>query len=787
MNNFRVISKKFYNQFRNGTTFASNLTEFTDRLQGNVGEKLQLIEEIEVETIINQSQSIDMSFIDSTTSCSLIADFLDFEIEGLYNGANIVIQFNGTAVIGVVENITGSTKQELVLDSATRTLLLAQNIQTNQCYDDIVIIVTDVPDYLTFKYGINPNALTVPNYKSPLDTNEQAYYLNGIIGTYKSMVWVGSEIGSSLGSVQIKFDSTASLYKHKFTVKHDFLIPFYTEEQSSNINQLRNPIELQSSRTLKYGNGFFFGQGKNVTTMDFEDLGKIGNVGYFDENFSGKILPYTSSDLVITNSLSTGFIEGSVDNLITFSIASSTATGFVGGEKIILNHSMLPQSTAYGRQKGSFDSNWLFESLEVTEGAAATSGTIITLATAVFNAISGELDVQFTTRYSLANQAKINDSNQLSMYVTLATENLANPDTQDRGNVMVDTGPIGQIELVSGLVTNWQPNIYEQWDSVSLTKGFTNFDGYNGDLLYQTGTFEIDLTKSSRITDFKFRLIADNGSTNFLETQVVIPIGQLVESIVSGVNYQVFNYNITRGFNMSQGLNINSIKLSAAAPTTPFAIQTWTFSIGFNVSWREWIQNLNVPTSFIDPLEPQNNRNQKSSNYSGVSSYDIKTELLTRIQSDGTSGGTVITPYELLSDNSRILDYDTANAGFSAGVVKYYNNLNVLSTDIDSNIDGRIEIEFTHSLGVITLADIKGYIEIEIDQSNIEPFYLSTDIDMTDTDSPLKASDTLLSGNTTLVEVVSVNNLVTFICGVNSSNTSNLTDYNIYGRISNRL
>ena len=99
MNNFRVITKKFFNQYRNGVNFTDNLTEFTDRLQGNVGEKLKLVQEIEVSTIVNEQRAIEMTYVDNSTSASLISDLLKFELEGLFNGANLSIDFNGNTVL----------------------------------------------------------------------------------------------------------------------------------------------------------------------------------------------------------------------------------------------------------------------------------------------------------------------------------------------------------------------------------------------------------------------------------------------------------------------------------------------------------------------------------------------------------------------------------------------------------------------------------------------------------------------------------------------------------------
>ena len=42
MNTFEIISTKFYNELRNGSTFSNNLSDYTTELVGNVGENLQM-------------------------------------------------------------------------------------------------------------------------------------------------------------------------------------------------------------------------------------------------------------------------------------------------------------------------------------------------------------------------------------------------------------------------------------------------------------------------------------------------------------------------------------------------------------------------------------------------------------------------------------------------------------------------------------------------------------------------------------------------------------------------
>ena len=794
MNNFRVISKKYYNEYRNydvpTASWTLNLSEFTERLQGNVGEKLQLVEQIEISTIVNEKRSIEQQFVDNGTTASLISDLLDYTLEGLYIGATLSIELNNTTISGTVEQITGKTRENLVLDSATRTAILAAGLKSGQCYDDIIIKVTSVPEYLNYKYGLNPNRSNIPNYKSPLDTNEQSYYLNGIDGTLQTMVWTGREVGSNLGEVKIQYNSSADLYKHTFTIEHVFILPYYLEGQSSNLKTLTNPTEFQSSNSIKYGNGFFFGGDKNNITLTYEDLGEIGNVGYLGNNFAGIIAPYETKNYLVTNALGTRKIESTEVNTVSFSIESLTATGFGGGEDVIITHSKLPTSQDYGRQQQPYSDVWLFENLKQTEGAPATSGTIITNLTVTLNGGTGELDIQFDLQFTTDQQTKTSEQTESFIYFTIATENIASPDIMDRSNQVVEVENYSKNLDVPNLVSNWSPLIYEQWDTVSLSKGFTNFDGYNGDLLYQEFSFETDVLLNSIIRTANFKVVADNGSTNFELFNVQIPINKIVTEDVGGVQYQAVNIigaPINNNFNIDTSELINQINFKSIIPGVPGTTQDWEGSIGFNVPWREWIQNLNVPTIFLDSSQPQSNRNERSSNYSGVSGYEIKTCLELNIDSDGDGlfTSTVQTQYQLLSDDSSILDYDTANAGFSSATGTYFDSLNVISTDVSTTSDGRLEIAFTHSNGVIPVADIDGYIEVEIAQGNLQPYYLGVSKDYTYQFNPLQPSDTLSTGNTQFVEVVSINNLVTFICNIKASNLTETLDYIFYGRISN--
>lgn len=775
MNKFNVISQKFYNQYRNGDTFTLNLGEFATRLQGNVGEKVKLVEVIELATIVNEEEAILQEFRQSDSA--LRAIFLDYEQEGLYNGASVRIEFDGETINGTVEGITNNGS-DLLLDAATITALAATSLAQCATRTDITIKVTNDSTYLLYKYGVNPNSRTATNYLSPLDGAEQSYQLQGITGVLQQMRFTGKEIGSDLGVVKVKFDATRESYKHQYTIEHEFLIPYYTEGQLSNIANQTNPLELQRNSSLKYGNGFFFGGDTNNTVAKFEDTGRIGNVGYFGDNFNGFEGFYDTENIVITNSLGTGKLEATVINTVTFSITSNSPIGFSGGEEIILYHSKLPTSQEYGNSKIAFDTTWITSQVRQTEGAGAVGSGVFSNVTVALSA--GKLDVSADVTYTTTEQALLDNVTLASLYFTIATQDLADPDNMDRSNVKISANKSSKDEQVSGLILNWQPGIYKHSDfDTGVT--YTDFNGWDGDLNGQSFTFDTDVDLGAFITGVQFLIVADNGTDYFELYSQIIPINLVQFTEIGGNNFQVLNIDIDGGFNLPTDELINRVKLNAVVPGAPSSTQSWSGSIGFQVPWREWVANSDVPLLFYDNGKPQNNQNTKSSNYSGVSGYTIKTLVKLQVQSPGDQV-TLTTVYEGFSDSSSISDFDTDGGTFT-GDVKLYDSNNDLVDNIFTNDDVRVEIEFPHSLGTLLVGNLEGMIWIEKDQGTVDPNFLSTHLDFTSTSNPLVPTDTLMTGNVTLVEVVSILNKVTLICEIDRTKLVEGQDYKIYGRL----
>lgn len=791
--------KKFYNEYINddGTgTFPLLPGQFNSKLTGNVGELIKLTEVIDCKISINEVRSISITYNSTAdpTYGTLTSRSLNWVQEGLWIGAVVDVVWQGTLIAGLtVGEISGQNNSILNIPKAA---LLAAGLTDGQTTTDLIVYLASPPLNLIYKYGVNTTDSNKPNYQSPYDNNENAYYVNAIPTTpaTKSMTWVGREIGSNMGSIEISFITTNS-YWHQYQVDHIFRIPFYKDGQSSNIINSIPPAELKGRKTYKYGNGFWFSGKGNEMAAVFEDIGGngdgAGNVGYYGENFAGRTADYGITNYTVTNSLGTGKIEATVTNTVTFSMTSSTPIGFGGGETIILQHSRLPIATEYANKTEAWDDIWLFDSIRLTEGNPPSSNGIFSNAQVVFNAITTELDVSVDIDIPTNKQGLIGDNVIGFLSTIIATQNLADAELIDKSSMMVRGETYSKDTNKAGIISNWQPWFFEQWDFDAGAKQFTNFDGYDGDLLGMSATFDVDVTSVNKMVALKFHVALDNGTTWFPLKTIDIPLGNYVP-VVNTYQYQYVNNSLSNGLNLPFNEVIGRIDVESFIPAIPTTTQSWRVKIGFEVPWQEWIENLNVPTSFLDALEPNNNRNNRTSNYSGVSGYTVKAILQPIFEGTPVQSGPVtitpLTAYDLFSDASSILPIDDPGAStFSATWFAYDTSNNVVN-DLFNDEDVLFRVDFDHALGIaIPVGDLQGFMAILETDGSGNRWYLSTSKDYTNNSNKLKAANVVTPTNTIYVEIESIVDKVTLICKTNHNNLTLGQSYIVYARLGYKL
>jgi hypothetical protein len=785
--NFSVIENKFYNQIKNGIAFSNSLGQYTTSIKSNSGDVIKLVQTIELAVSVNldETELVTISTLPfDATNAEIKANSIDWFAEGIYPTASIRVERGGLFYNITVLNITGVGNTKLIISDADMTgMIAALGLTDLGEYTDLTFKLISVPTHCVFKYKLNPLTLAVPNYDSPLDDNEQSYYAKAIptSPTFETMAFLGGENGSSMAEVEIAYLTTYENYRHRFQINHIFKNPYYVSGELTNIQDAIKPALLSGSNTLKYDNYFEMGTSAYHNSI-FNNYGLTGDCGYFEENYNGNINNYTIENVVITNASATGKLESTETNTLTFDVVTTgTWNAGVGG---VLSHSKLPTLAEYQNKTEAFDSIWLFDNIFNTEsGAAASSGiyTNFEFSITASDTISISVDIDF----SASQQLKISDTSYYALWFGVANEDLTDPDLIDRVNLIIDVNTYTRNTDVSNLVINYNPKFREEFRGLSGVS-YTNFNGGDGDLWSMEFPFQLDTTKEAQIVKAKFKIIAESSSDSFqVGNSIDFPIGLPLLTTDGTYIYQIINIDSNNLLNIPEDAPLKTLEATMNVPAAlPSTTQDVVFKTGFQVPWRDWIENLNVPVSLYDATKPQNNRNNKTSNYSALSTYSIYGVLELSISNNVEPVNTI---YELYSDSSTIIDFDSAGwVGFS-GDAKLYDEDGIEVSQLEDGRDLIIKIECTHGSGVLSPQTLAAFVWIEINGATASPSYLSSSFDYTSDENRLQPSDELGTGNTQYVEILSETNKVTLICKTNSDNLVAGLDYYIRGRLWHKI
>jgi hypothetical protein len=786
---FSLITQRFNDEWRNGSTFATNpTTVYHSELTGNVGDRIKLTQTIEISVTVNPSlvQTMQYNATADATYGEFVGTGINFLAEGLYVGAVVDVDWTSGGGSGGVQSctvglITGTGFNTLRL---TKANLTTAGITDGAIYTDFRIRLTSVPDTLIYKYGINSNSFTGTNYTSWFDSNEQGYYISNLTGALQDMTRIGLGIKSwDLGSAQAKFDATVGTYFNQYTVEHIFKIPFYIASQLTNLENITSPDLFIGTDSVRYDNGWFFGGTTLTGTIKAEMQGLPGNVGYFNENFNGFTNNYYTQNVVVTNSDSSGVLEGTVANTVTLQVKKTDGNWTAATSRILIRHAKLPTESEYQNKTTTFDTIWIYDQAVQTEGAAPINGTaVITAFSVTINGDPTLLDVSFVITYDAGEQSLISDASKYLLFLTTGAEPAV---ADDRVSLQIDLDNFSKNLDVTGLINSATVTFEEPWSQFGLSVRMVTMTGWDGDLMSVTCDVLRNTSPTSAISKFQFKILAINSVTGvqFELTDYTVnwPIGKIPTVSVGGTIYQILNIDVPNSFNLPSTELINRIRATSVVPSSPGATQSYSFKCGFQMPWRDWLANSNVPNTLFDSGETQNYQNYKTSNYSNFSNWEIFPIFdITML----TSGG-VETVYRKMTAESNIYDFDTNDATFSA-VTEYYDQDGNITSNIYVDENVLVLIEITHALGTITLADIEAYIWIERDGSNVRPWFLHSSLDWTSPLNPLAPSDVLNTGNTQFVEVFSANNLIVLRCYTNRDNLQDGVAYNVYGRIKNK-
>ena len=223
MNQIAILSRKFYCEPINGSTFSANLGDFVPYLKANIIEKLKFISEFEVKTSVLADATTEILFTTSGGNSFLTHPYLSWAPEGFKIGDTIKVVRGANSDTGTITALSAGVMTISGTDFAGAPL----NLVSGTSYNDLEVYNATVPTSCVFKYGVVANITGSPSlttaspdpYASWLDGQQQAFYCDGITGSLTPMTSTMTS-SSIYADPRIKYDGVAADgYTFSFTLE----------------------------------------------------------------------------------------------------------------------------------------------------------------------------------------------------------------------------------------------------------------------------------------------------------------------------------------------------------------------------------------------------------------------------------------------------------------------------------------------------------------------------------------------------------------------------------------
>ena len=731
MSQSKSTGTKYYNQFNNGENFDLNLTDYTYNLVGNVGDRIKVIQEVAVWWISDAAvlNPFEITFGGNTLT-RVTGSFVD---DGFVVGDLITFRdLGGASDVFVDRTITSMSATSIDFDGAVVGLA---------SYTDARLYGKTVLNSLRFKYGLIENNEPT-NFVSKIDgVAENGYTANAITGVATAMsALTGVDSWKEINdSVTIKSTGVAAQdqnYAQSFEIEHIFIIlPYYQDGELSNLQTNVAPLLFTTTNTLKYVFSCDFNTAlsnpngtKNITIDDV-----LGSVGWFWESLNGNTNFYNVRSLVYTNQDTLQIvnqINSQQKTKVEFDVTSSQST-FTANTNIVVGISLLPDLADYQQNENTIDVNFLLDDAYTTVDLAFVDSSIITNYTATLNA-ANEISVSFDVDYLTADEARLESKNYV-IWVATADETLSGQNT-DRVVLRVDVKEYDFNPDVEDLIfiddiLHFPHNVNDSVDVAS----FDDYKGWIEDGFTIKVPIQLNNDLDARLETLKVHFSADNPTTdNKFDLQSYsfnLASGTLVPSLFFN-DFQAFNINETRAFNLVSGSQFNKAVLTSSGFTVrsgPINVYNYEMILGIKANFEEWIAQLDADTIFYDASEPNDGLNKKSSRYSLSNGY----ELIVVVEADVRKQSQFFnTNYQFLSQPHEYYDYNLDNnvtPEWSVNIITLdeggANTLGVLKTSENTTI----RATFTPLSGSTSLSDPYAIIRLNQDGGNINTiFELST-------------------------------------------------------------
>ena len=639
-----ITRREYTNEFR---------PEVTSWLLGNVGDRIALELDVEIEIATDSSPSVVFT---SNGSNQIERSSGSFLLDGFFVGCNV--SFSGTASgSGFTGSgtITTLTPTVMRLSSITGTFPVSgdypftDGTTTNSSMN---IQSNDNVQGLNFNYNLIANDnISSASLNSLIDGTTPRFESVGLDPTDTTTVITMTPVGFNSGhsvfsSTIVGLGKTGSIQKFKITVNFQ-IIPFFNSvsDFQTNIapsflfdaNSLTDVFKMQFLPQLNNPNISIF--------TDSTSTALSGNVGWFDENFNGNATNYNIIGVNYSRTNGVNVSQVLKDEPTNFQITinqpnagsgSKYKIGFItlpfdntlisdnskrNYQNIMLNdlNQVLQQSTTTFTTTGN--TNLSNAGMNIRFDSITNSGSTVY--------ISGQFQPNndFNSYFNTIDQSNWN----YLFYVSLADSSLAS-NISDRTSLIVDFNQLGETPSTFVLGDAIIEILNHSQGIANI--GSTNYLGTVQDEILTKTLFYLDTAKNESIDTVNFKVEGLNTITGSTFECENYEIDTSIFSLdTNGV--QLFNVDTTRGFQMIPGVDKNFIKIVRDTTEDVGTKKAFYFYYALRPRWEYWIENTNVSDELIDGTKQFDGKNQDWSRLDSVFNYwKLRFSIETKLNSN---------------------------------------------------------------------------------------------------------------------------------------------------------
>jgi hypothetical protein len=665
-----IVDFKCFNQLRNGADFSLNASDFTPNLVGNIGEKVKVTFSAYM-TQNSFAEGVESWFIQNSineinrSSGSFLADGLQVgDLFSFYPVWATRKTIGGPEYTGVVTFISsdGQTINYTVSfgSDSSNGEILGAGITLNP-------LSTENRNAAAFlRFGLLGEGESF-NYLSKTTESLQVYYKGGIVAGAgpAAMVALGTIKDWVSGSATVDFLATVPTFSSaEYVVTHEFIInPFYILSYRSFIDAGTIPDLLAGDASLKYAFELEFRKSLSDTgSAKIESFDKLGGfVGWYGENFNGLNNDYSISAVTYRDEITRDLIPAiNLNRETEIGIIIEKSTGPITGYSCAVYLLRLPKSESeYIGTTTDLPENFLRKAEIIASPATSTANVVTT-------ALTGDLNIIWDLEFTLAEKLRLTTEDEYFLLVQLEDPATSAGDS-DRVMLIADLKNFIEVDFLADFVNVPTYNFLTHTENLATNPGGATGILSNEDGILLNALIGVDTTKNVIINGLTAKLLAYDPTTgaSFDLDEYSFSLG---ETLISG-GVQQIEVETTRGYPLPAGDEFNLVRVTTETQVGNF--QQFAIILGQKVKWQDWISNPGVDNVFFDPAEPNNNLNEKASNYSQLEGYEIRLALVVNVTGEDDLGRTITGDFINYGGLITVADYGVSDDGVS-GVIQTF-------------------------------------------------------------------------------------------------------------------